>query len=851
MKKNDGSAGRKNRALLSFKTIMVMRNILIIMFLSTLQLLASESYSQNARLSLNLQNVSIESVLDDIERQSEFCFVFNYKLVDVKRQVDIKAENEPISDILASIFADADVDYLLLDRQIVLSPRKYLAETKSRLQSRTITGMISDVNGEPLIGANIVVKGSVQGTITDMNGNYTLDNVPDGATLVFSYLGMVPQELPVENKTLINVVLQEEIYGIEEVVAVGYGTMSRGDLTGSVSKVKSEDIAAYPSIGILQSLQGRAAGVQIQSNNGAEPGASIKVRIRGATSINSSSDPLYVVDGFPGATMPPPEDIESVEVLKDASATAIYGSRGANGVVLITTKQGREGKTKIELNTSYSMQKEIKRLDLLTRDDFIDYITEIKPTFLQDALIGPGTDWQDEVLRTGNIRNHQLSFSGGNDQLKYYVSGILYDQDGIIINSGYKRYSVTSNLKIKATEKINFGFNLYTGRSSSEGIPTQQIRQSSGVIAAAYQAAPTLPVYDENGIYAVSTLSDPSDNPVAILNEYRQENMDDIIQANFFGEYRLLPGLVFRVTLGTNVRNGRYGTYASSKLVGNDSGKAQMGTNKNTDVINENYLTYNKKFGVHELNFMGGYSYQSSTWEGLNALNRNFLTDAFYWWDLAGGSDFSVPSSNLGKSELSSFYGRINYKLWNRYLVTFNARYDGSSRFAKNNKWAFFPSGAIAWNIAEESFMDNVTQISQLKLRGSYGITGNQAIGAYQSLAKLTSVHSIQNSAVVNAVVPSAVANDNLTWESTAQTDVGLDLGLFDQKILLVMDYYYKKTSDLLFNMPLPEYSGYGSMLKNIGSLQNQGFEITLSTQNLNRELKWTTDVNFSLNRNK
>lgn len=831
------------------KLFRMMKLTSFFLLISVVSVLAGKTYSQTKTLTLILGKTTVKEVLSEIEDQSGLYFMYNSKYVDVDREISLNAANQKLEAVLDLLFAGTNVNYTMKDKIIVLSTPALNEQSSS--QQKSVFGKVTDSSGSPLPGVSVIVKGTTTGTVTDFDGKFTLANVPGDATLVFSFVGMKTQEIAVAGTTSINTTMTEEMIGIDEVVAIGYGTMKKSDLTGSVSQVKAEDIAAYPSVGLLQSLQGRAAGVQIQSNNGGEPGASMKVRIRGSTSINSSSDPLYVVDGFPGATMPPSEDIESVEVLKDASATAIYGSRGASGVILITTKKGKEGKTKIELNTSYSIQKEIRRLDLLDKDEFTDYINEVNPGYFQNALVGSGTDWQNEVLQTGNIQNHQLSFSGGNSNLKYYVSGILYDQDGILKKSGFKRYSLTSNLNIKATERIDVGINLFAGRTTSKGIPTQEIRQSSGVIASAYQAAPTLPVYDEDGNYTVSTLADPSDNPVAIMNEYREENLSDILQANFFGEYKLLPELAFRVTLGANVINSRNGSYSSSKLTGNDSGKATMGTSKSTHLINENYLTYIKKIGVHELGLMGGYSYQSSEYEGLSALNRTFLTDAFLWWDMDGGSDFSAPSSYLTKTELSSFYGRVNYKLLDKYLITLNARYDGSSRFAKNNKWAFFPSGAIAWNVAEESFMDNLPQISQLKLRGSYGVTGNQAIGAYQSLAKLESVHSIQNSAIVNAVVPSAVANDNLTWESTAQTDVGLDLGLFDQKILLVMDYYYKKTTDLLFNMPLPEYSGYGSMLKNIGSLQNQGIEITLSTQNVNRKLKWTTDLNFSLNRNK
>jgi TonB-linked SusC/RagA family outer membrane protein len=563
-----------------------------------------------------------------------------------------------------------------------------------------------------------------------------------------------------------------------------------------------------------------------------------------------------VVDGFPGGVLPPPEDIESIEVLKDASATAIYGSRGANGVIMVTTKRGTTGEPKIELNASYSVQNEINRIDLLDKDQFTDYVTEVDPEILDGTLIGPGTDWQEEVFRTGGIQNYQLSFSGGTEDVKYYISGILYDQKGVIINSNYKRYSITSNIDLKATDKFNIGLNMFARRTIQDGVRTQEGSSGTtgtGIISAVTTGEPTLPVYDEDGNYAISWLGDPNDNPVAIANERANEQVQDRIQTNFFGEYAFIPELKLRVTLGANINNGRNGNYVSTKLNAgkNVGGDGSVSGSKYTALINENYLTYAKDFGDHDLSVMGGYSYQSTSSESWSGHGQTFLTDAFLWWDLDGSSNWLRPASGLVETELASFYGRAVYKLYDRYLFTINARYDGSSRFAKNEKWAFFPSGAFAWNIAEESFMDGLETVSQLKLRTSYGLTGNQAIGPYQSLAKFGTVHSIQNTAVVNAVRPTAVANDNLTWETTAQLDIGLDVGLFDQRVYLVADYYQQKTTDLLFSLPLPEYSGYSSMLKNIGSIENKGFEFTLSTVNLDGEFRWTSDLNFATNKNK
>lgn len=829
------------------KTLVIMKFTLLLFLLTTVQVFGT-AYSQATKLSVNLQNATLVEILDKIESQSEFKFLYNNDLLENKNHGAVQINNQSVEQILDDLLEGTGSKYSVLQNNlIVISP------DGQSVQQNTIRGTITSEEGEPLPGATVVVKGTTLGTVTGPDGTYELSGVPSGdVTLIVSFIGYISKEVEATGDVM-DVSLKEDVVGLDEVVVIGYGAVKKSDLTGSVSTVESEEISAYPSINVAQALQGRAAGVQITANNG-EPGASYKVRIRGGTSINSSSDPLYVVDGFPGGTLPPAEDIASIEILKDASATAIYGSRGANGVIMVTTKRGQSGETKIELNTSYSMQQEINRLDLLNAQEFVNYVNDANPGTLPETATA-NTDWQDVIFRNGAIQNHQLAFSGGSDHAQYYVSGVVYDHKGIIIGSEYKRYSVTSNVDFDLTDRISLGANLFAQRTNRDGSHTQEGSggtNNTGIIASAFTMAPSIPIRGENGRFTLSPVGDPRDNPYAIATERKNNVVSDLFQANFYGELDITNHLTFRTTFGANTYNSRNGLYISTALNAgrNVGGSARVNANKNTDVISENYFTYNRNVNdIHDFTLMGGYSYQSFTNEFWGASSSEFVSDDFLWWNLGGGS---VPnnSSSWSKSELSSYYGRFNYKLYDRYLFTFNARYDGSSRFAKNEKWAFFPSGAVAWNIAEESFMEDAETVSQLKLRASYGITGNQAIGPYQSLARFGTVYTIIDGRPVNAVRPTSVANDNLTWESTAQLDIGLDLGLFDQRVYLVADYYQMKTTDLLFSLPLPEYSGFPSMTDNIGSVQNTGFEFALSTVNLQGELTWSTDLNVSINRN-
>ena len=847
-----------------------MKTSILLLFLGFYTLSANTVFSQGNSLSVNLADMSIKEAIREIEKNSEYVFVFSDNIeIETKKRVNINMKTKSIEKILANMLRDSNLSYQILDKQVVIyrdskkeSTPEARATSVAQQEKVSITGTITDSYGEPLIGVSISVKGTTEGVITNIEGNYSLQ-VTTGQTLVFSYIGYISQEIVVGNLRTINVKMEEDSQVIDEVVVVGYGTMKKSDLTGSVASVSSEKIGAYPTLGATQAMQGRVAGVMVTSLNG-EPGAAAKIRVRGGTSINASSDPLYVIDGFAGGTAPPSEDIQSIEVLKDASATAIYGARGANGVILITTKRGNTGKPVIELNASYSVQEIGKKYDLLNGSQFATYVNEVYANdgsshvaFPNPESYGKGTDWQDEIFRTGGLQNYQVSASGGTESLKYYTSLGYYSNKGTVINSQYERISGLNNLEIKANKYLRLGTKLYYVRTERDGVRTQETSSGAsgaGVISAAVRFEPTQGIYNEDGSYTLSKVGDPHDNPVAVAKERKSNTVGDRFSGNAFAELTFLNDFKFYTTMGVEIYNERVGTYVPRTLVegASSNGSASIDSKKNTMLLNENYLTWSKQFDkVHSVTAMGGYSYQSYRGEEWAAQNRDFVSDAFEYWNLGGGTNYRAGSSKLVRWKLASFYGRLNYSYRNKYIATFTGRYDGSSRLGANDKWAFFPSGALAWNIKEEAFMEDVSFISHLKVCGSYGSTGNTEIDAYSSLAKFSTSLTVLNGNVVSAVRPTSVANKNLKWEHTTQMDIGIDVGLLNGRINLTADYYNKKTEDLLYQVPLPSYTGYNNMYRNIGSIRNRGFEFSVSTVNFRGKFNWSTDFNISFNRNK
>ena len=738
-----------------------------------------------------------------------------------------------------------------------------LAQTK-------ITGTVTDKEtGDPLPQVTILVKGSSNGTTSDFDGNYTITINKNSEVLVFKYLGYATQEIKIGNQKTITVVMTENTSSLDDVVVIGYGSRKKSDVTGAVASVKTDELTAFPVLDAAQALQGRAAGVVVQSNNGGEPGAPISIKIRGNTSINASSAPLIVVDGFVGATMPQASDIKSLEVLKDASATAIYGSRGANGVVLVTTKKGKSGKLAVELNTTFASQNTANRLDLLNATDFAEYQQIVFNNQALTAGVDPvaysqGTadvDYQDLIYRQGNTANYQLAFSGGSDKVNFYASGNYFKQDGIVVNSGFERATFLSNIDAQVTDKLKVGLNLFGSRGTKNGVPTQAsggvTAGNDDIVTLSMRFAPDLGVRTAGGNFTVDTRGDFLDNPYAVATERINETITDNFRANTYLSYELLEGLNFKSTFGFSSGNVSQGLFLPSTLnvsAGQKGGEATLESIKRNSVISENYLTYSKEIDKGKLTLLAGYSYQRNRRERFTAGAQGFPSNSVSYNNLAAGAVTLIPTSSFTVSEIQSQFGRLNYDYNDKYLFTATIRRDGASNFSKNEKYAIFPSAAFGWKISNEEFLKDVDAISNLKLRTSWGQTGNQAISSYQSLASLNAIYSSVGGQQVTAVTPNQPSNPDLRWETSTQTNIGVDLGLFNDKVNLSVDYYNIDTDDLIMgNTGFPTYFGFlnDEILANVGQINNKGFEISLNARVMSKnDFSWDTDFNWSTNKN-
>ncbi|WP_185967782.1 SusC/RagA family TonB-linked outer membrane protein [Formosa sediminum] len=807
----------------------------------------------NTNVTLNERGATLVQILTKISKITDFNITYGDFIAKNKNHFNAVYTNQPIDAVLSDLGQQAHFSYKIKGKDVLIGHLNNSQKTVKVTQNFKVEGLVNDETGFPLPGANVVEKGTTNGVTTDYDGNFTLTVSTSHAILVVSYLGYATQELPLEGQSHVSINLDVDAAGLDEVVVVGYGSVKKSDLTGAVSSVSSDDLVAFPVTDATQALQGRAAGVTVQSTNGA-PGSDYSIQIRGNTSINASNNPLIVVDGFIDGVMPPPEDIKSIEVLKDASSTAVYGARGANGVILVSTKRGVEGKAQFSFSTSYSSQSEINRLDLLNADQFTDYIQEIDPDFVPE-LTGTGTDWQDEIYRTGAVQNYQLSVSGGSEKLSYYVSGAVFDQEGVVEDSDFNRYSLTTNLDLQASRAVKVGTSIFVRRTNSNGVKSQEGGDAAqtGVISGAYKFSPTQSITTANGDYALSVIGYPIDNPYALATEYQNEKKSDLFQGNVYAEIDILKDLKLKSTLGVSVNDSRIGQYYPTTLDRGNSvgGEATLTTNKSTSLISENYLNYAKVFAkVHDVAVMLGYSYQNDNSEDTSALASGFISDSFSYWNLGAGANASAVDSEWSETTFEASFGRVNYTLNNKYLFTFTGRREGSSVFAKNNKYGFFPSAAFGWKISEENFLADSHLISMLKLRLSYGEVGNQAISPYQSLASFTDVFTTVQGNAVNAIRPSTQSNNDLTWETTAQTNIGVDLEILRNRFGLTADYYMMQTTDLLFNVPTPNYTGFQTQLQNIGTVENKGFEFAAHANIFQGAFKWSTFANISFNKN-
>jgi len=853
MKKIYGSEGLFIKSFLTSKLSKVMRIALTLFFLATLQIFAGNAYSQSARLTLDFQNASVENILNEIEQLSEFFFVFNYKLVDVDRKVDIQADNKPISDVLASVFSGSNVDYLVLDRQILLSPKTLISEIKTKLQPLTVSGTVTDENGEPLIGVNIVVEGTTTGAITDVDGKYKLEVGPD-ARLIFSYVGFETQTLAVGDQTLINVSLVPGT-ALEEVMIVGYGTMRKSDHTGSLASVSARDFELQPLTRVDQALQGRTSGVAVTQTSG-KPGAGFKIRIRGANSISGNNTPLYVVDGMfvENINTLNVNDISSMEVLKDASATAIYGSRGANGVVLITTKTGKKGPAQVELETFFGISNVFQRLDVMTPAEFAEGVNFADGSEwytaqeIDDLRTNGGEDWQDRLFRQGAFTNIQLSLSGGSEAVDYFVSANYYDATGTITDQNYTRYTFRSNINANLTDKVRVGSNIFMSREKDLGTRAD--------LAMGLSWDPTTPAFDENGAYNYTPLipgtGNGSNNPLIAPENNTKDYYNSHMMTSAYLDWDILDNLVLNISGGVEHLQMAHNDYIP--IVVNSVGNASVLNQGVYNLQNTNRLTYRLDNNPdHRLQVDAIHEQQYTAMTETTARASNFFTDNTTYKNLSLGEIQNTLNSSADES-LQSFLGRINYSLLNRFLFTASVRADGSSKFREDNRWGVFPSGSVAWRLSEEAFIDAIDVINNLKLRASYGVTGSQAIEprATRSIP-VTSTdqgYPFSGAELTVGVAPSnQMENPDLTWETTTQSNLGLDLGLWNSRLTLTMDLYKKNTTDLLLDRVLPAFVGPTRVVQNAGEVENKGFDITLGLILLDKG-NWHINSNLSFSRN-
>lgn len=798
---------------------------------------------------------------------------------------------------------------------LLLGVDNLFGQTQQKIK---VTGIILSADAkEALSGATITEKGTVNQTSSNEKGAYQME-VAANATLIFTFTGHQTKQIAVNNQTVINTDLLADMQQLDDVVVVGYGTQRKKDLTGAITSLSKDDLVPIPGANTFdQMMQGKVAGVQITQNSGA-PGGNVNVLIRGVNSITGGNQPLYVIDGFPvgsgggGAELTGyssgsysvsgiigssgvnrvnplstinPSDIESIEVLKDASATAIYGSRGANGVVIITTKRGKGGRSSINFEHSSGLQQLQRKIELLTPRQYTEFVAQgrdnawvfsggsasdpnearstatwVKPAFRnpeQFANTGYGTDWQDVIFKQALSQNYQLSATGNKEGMNYAVSGGYLDQDGIIIGSAFQKFNIRANLDVDINPKLKIGTSFAGTHSFGDFARAEGDLQHRGLIAVALGSDPTIPVYGENGEY-YSEFSDPLgipvEHPLIIAENFSDKRKNTNVFSNSYLEYILLDGLTLKSTLGVNYNGNQTRIWKSSKigLATSRFGAALAGVTKTTNLnwLNENTLSYRKTFNEkHNIDALVGFTIQKSQDDILQAGASEFPTDDIPY--LAGGI-VSAGTDYTSEWSMLSWLGRVNYAYADKYLATVTIRRDGSSRFGSKNKWGTFPSLSLAYRLSEEQFLKESKAIDELKIRASYGVAGNNLIGNYASLGLLGISRTVANGTIIPGITPSSLGNELLNWEKSYQVNIGIDLSLFNNRISFTADAYRSHKKDLLLTVGLPAASGFSSSVQNIGELENKGLELTLSTENIQgKNFRWSTDLNVSINRNK
>lgn len=868
---------------------LIMRTFIFLFCTTVFSFSPSDIFSQNVKVHINEDKiVTIDEIFDLLREQTDFTFIYHESLFENAPKIKLKKGKIKANKLLKDTFLEGDFSFKLTESNKIIVTKEIPNEKPIELQLQ-VTGTVSDSNGQPLPGVNIIEKGSSNGASTDFDGNFTISVIDENAILEVSYIGFATKDVPLNGQSNFNIILEESSTGLDEVILIGYGSLKKSDLTGAVGSVSAEELQERPTSSLTQSLSGKLPGVSVSINSG-QPGGKSNIRIRGNSSVSLANDPLYVVDGvilvstsLVNGTNPidyiNPSDIASVEVLKDASATAIYGSRGANGVILITTKRGNKNGGKVSYDSFYSVGELRKQIGVLNSEEFL-MIEEVAfqnaekfdpvgfangryldPTLkrtdprLFDASGNPlyDTNWQDEVTRVAFSQNHQLSFTGGNKKGSYGAFLGYMNEEGIMKDSWLKRYSA------RFVFDSNINSWLKVGGSLSYNNQNERVIHGSWVARNMIENIPIIPVKYPDGSWA-SNADYPGmeggPNPVRVGEDYKRFFKTNTILGNIFANITLAEGLDFRTSIGINSIDQKIDEYAGRELAFIGSNQNGYATRQANDFFSwqfENYLTYQKDItDIHSVTALLGLSWQHVNNSSFSAGSQGFSDDFFSFNNLAAGDVVSTPASSASANGLNSYFGRINYGLMDKYLLTFTGRVDGSSKFGASNRYAFFPSAALAWKVTEEDFIKDSSTISNLKLRASYGVTGNSDISTYGALSGLSNYSYVVNGALVSGIGIGTLANSDLQWEKTKQVDFGIELGFLDGRISIEADYYRKLTTDMLLNSPVPTSSGYESVIKNIGSMENKGIELAFNTRNIETaNFSWETDFNISLNKNK
>lgn len=823
---------------------------------------AGNAHSQNAKVSIRMNNVKLDKILNEIENQTDYLFIYNNQ-VDINKITSVKVKNEAVAQVLDKILSGTGINYELEGTHIILTTEA-IKDLHAQQQAKTVTGTVTDVSGEPIIGANIRIKGTTTGTITDIDGNFSIEAEPQSVIEV-SYIGYLTQETVINNQKSIRFLLKEDTKTLDEVVVIGYGVQKKADLTGSVANINTEKLNTQSNANIGQALQGKIAGVDIVSQGGA-PGSGTRIMVRGIGTLNNAS-PLYIVDGMYMNSIDHinPNDIASIDVLKDASSAAIYGSRAANGVIIVTTKEGSntEGKPIIDLSVNLGISTASKSLDMLDAKGWAEVTTIARQAIGKPALDmatdlanKPDNDWQDIMFRPALMQNYNLSVKGGGKYSTYYTGLGYFNQDGIVKGTNYQRYNIQSKNDYKRGI-FSAGTNLIISFSHDKPLH-QELR--GGMIGTILQSVPTLEKYDDTreGGYG-GTYGDVVNipHPLAIIDDNIMDRYNENVKifANLYAQIELFKGLKYKLNLTPDFSFERYKNYLNKYdfgLATNSITQLTERQRRRRNILVENLLTFDRTFGEHKISALAGYTYQDSRFRHIQAYGEG-LPQGLEEIDAA-----TTNRSNEGnswRSVLTSILGRVFYSYQNKYLFTATIRRDGSSKFGKNNRYGYFPSFSLGWNVAEEKFMENVHWLDQLKLRGGYGVLGNQEIDNYQYSSTITTGINYPdgNGGLLQGAFPKNFANPDIKWEETAMTNVGIDFMAFNNRLSLTADYYVKNTKDILLTVPIPISSGGANdPIRNAGKIRNNGFEFNLGWMDQpNPDISYGINLIGSFNKNK